>query len=164
MRTSRIVIAILIVGFVIQAAMFYPSLPETMAAHFDAAGQANNWTSKPVFFLLEGIILLVIIFEFSVVPLIIEKTPEAKLNLPNKEYWLAPERRAGTYLVFRQFFEWFSVLLLLLFIIVNQLVFNANLRHEDLNATAIWIVIVTFILFVIVSVAKLLRSFRIPTI
>jgi uncharacterized membrane protein len=162
MRTSRIVIAILVVGLVAQAAIYYPLMPDTMAAHFDAAGQANNWTSKAMFFILEAIILGVIIFEFTVVPIIIERTPESSLNLPNKAYWLAPERRAATYMVFRQFFEWFSVLLLLLFIIVNQLVFSANLQHEDLNATAIWIVIVAFVLFVIVSVARLLRRFRLP--
>ena len=123
-------------------------------------GRADNWMSKRGFFIFEGVILLIIIFEFTLLPLLIEKMPDSLMNLPNKSHWLAPERRAHTFAVFREFFDWFSVMLLALFIIVNQLVFRANLYSEDLPGTLMWVVLGIFLLSVIIWLVKFIRYFR----
>jgi len=160
MRLSRVILFILICTFIAQAAIYYAILPDPMASHFNGIGQPDNWMSKQGFFIFEGVILLILICEFTLVPRWIEKMPDSMMNLPNKSFWLAPERRAETFDTFRHFFEWFAVLLLTLFIAVNQLVFRANLRHENLEAVAIWSILAVFLLSVIIWLIKLIGHFR----
>jgi len=113
------------------------------------------------FAIFEGIILLVIVFEFAFLPLLLEKMPDSLINLPNKEFWLANEKRAETFAVMRRYFEWFSVMLLALFIAVNQLVFTANLKRENLPGTAMWLILGSFLIFAAFWMIKFIRQFKI---
>ncbi len=150
----------MICGFLGQAAIYYSILPDPMASHFNGAGQADSWMSKQGFFALEGVILLIVICEFTFLPFLIKKMPDSLINLPNKNFWLAPERRAETFAAIGRGFEWFSIMLLALFIAVNQLVFRANIRGENLNAIAIWTVLGIFLLFTLIWMIKFIRHFR----
>jgi uncharacterized membrane protein len=160
MRLSRVILAILVCTFIAQGASYYFILPDPIAAHFDASGRPDNWWSKSGFFIFDAVILLFLMAEFTLVPRWIAKTPPSLMNLPNKKYWLAPERRDETFAVMRHFFEWFAVLLLTLFTVVNQLVFRANISHENLNGVAIWTAVILFILAVVVWLAKFINHFR----
>ena len=55
------------------------------------------------------------------------KLPVSLINLPNKEYWFAPERRAATTLSFNRLLLWFGVATLLLMLIVSRYAFLENL-------------------------------------
>jgi uncharacterized membrane protein len=160
MRLSRIILFILFFTFIAQAAIYYSILPDPIAAHFDAFGRPDNWWSKSGFFIFDGVILLFLMVEFTLVPRWIVKRPLSMMNLPNKKYWLAPERRDETFTAIRHFFEWFAVLLLTLFTFVNQLVFRANVHHENLNGIAIWTAVIIFILAVVIWLAKFITHFR----
>ncbi len=164
MRLSRIVLLFLIGIFVAQISYYYPNLPETMASHFNGLGEPDGWMSKQSFILLEGVILAVIVFEFALLPLLIEKMPDSLLNLPNKDFWLAKERRAETFLTIRRSFEWFSILLLGLFIEVNQLVFTANINRENLPPGKMWLIIGAFLFFVAFWLINFTRRFRIKNV
>src|SRR5687768_4726464 len=122
MRTSRIIIYFLIGIFLAQSVYYYSALPEKMASHFNAAGEVDGWMSKSSFFIFEGGILLLILAEFTLIPFLIKILPDSLINLPNKDFWLAKERREETFAAIRDYFEWFSILLLALFIAVNQMV------------------------------------------
>src|ERR1700755_3494188 len=115
MRLSRIILILVSVTFVAQAAIYYAILPDPIAAHFDATGRPDSWWPKAGFFIFDAVILLFLMAEFILVPRWIEGLPPSMINLPNKAHWLAPERRAETFAAIRHFLEWFSVLLLLLF-------------------------------------------------
>ncbi len=160
MRLSRVILFLLICTFIAQSAIYYFILPDMVAAHFNGAGKPDSWWPKAWFFVFDVGILLILVSEFTLVPRWIEKMPGSMMNLPNKKYWLAPGRRAETFTVFRHYFEWFAVLLFALFIVVNQLVFRANLRQENLDAVGIWSVVVIFILAVIFWLAKFINHFR----
>jgi hypothetical protein len=87
-----------------------------------------------------------------------EKTPDARLNLPHKEYWLAPERRARTLAWFGDFMHWFGAgTFVLLFDMFGQVFrFNAGLTagldHPKVSLTA-------YCLFALAGVAATLRRF-----
>ncbi len=164
MRLSRIILYFLIGVFLAQAVYYYPNLPEVMASHFNGAGEPDGWMSKRNFFLLEGVILLLIVFEFALLPYLIGKMPLPLINMPNKEFWFAGESRAETLSVIRSYFEWFSVSLLALFTAVNQLVFRANINRENLPSAEIWLIIGAFLIFVVVWLIKFVRRFRIKNI
>ncbi len=160
MSVARMILLILAGLFVAQLGYYYSMLPATVATHFDGAGNPNGWMSKKGFAAFELILLLFLIGQFMYVPRMIEKMPDSLINMPNKTYWLAAGRRAETMSVFRNYFEWFSVVILLLFISINQLVFRANLDHENLSDREAWLIIGVFLVFTVVWLVSLVRKFR----
>ncbi len=164
MRTSRIIIYFLIGIFLAQSVYYYPNLPEKMASHFNGVGEADGWMSKSAFFIFEGFLMVLVLSEFTLLPLLIKKFPNSMINLPNKDYWLAKERRETTFADIGLYFEWFSILLLALFIAVNQIVFQANLAGQNLSPLAMWLILGAFFAFVIFWLVKFVRRFKIKNI
>ena len=162
MRLPRIILLILVGIFIAQMSYYYVNLPEQVASHFDGAGIPNGWMSKSTFVIFELFLLIFVVGQFMFVPRLIEKMPDSLINLPNKKYWLAAERRSEAFSIIRIYFEWFSVGLLILFIAINQLVFRANLNHENLSNKEAWVIIGMFLAFVAVWLISLVRKFRNP--
>lgn len=160
MSLARAILYLLIGVFLAQIVYYYPNLPETVASHFNGFGEPDGWMARQNFVIFEGVLLLIIIFEFTLLPFAIEKMPNSLINLPNKDYWLAAERREATFGTIRSYFEWFSIALLSLFIAVNQLVFRANINRENLLSTEIWMIIGAFSIFTIIWLIKFIRQFR----
>ncbi len=163
MRLSRMILFFLIALFISQCVYYYPNLPERMASHFNAAGEPDGWMSKQGYFLFLGGILSFIILEFTLLPWIIRKAPVRLINMPNREFWFADERREETLRVIGSYFEWFSSALLALFIGINQLAIRANLTGENLSAQS-WLILGAFLVFVVVWLIKFYRRFRIEKI
>lgn len=71
-------------------------LPLRVAAHFTADGRADGWQSRSGY--LTTIILLQILLPLAIVlpTLFIGRLPPAMIGLPNRDWWLAPERRAAS--------------------------------------------------------------------
>jgi hypothetical protein len=61
------------------------------------------------------------------VPRLLGMVPTSAINLPNKAYWFAPERRAETVRYFAAQFAWIGCALVTLFIAVDDLIFRATL-------------------------------------
>ena len=160
MRLSRIILIFLIAVFISQCVYYYPNLPKLMATHFSAASEPNGWMLKPNFFLMEAGILLLIVLEFTFLPWIIGKFPARLINMPNKEYWFAEERRPETIRVINHFFEWFSTALLALFVGISQLIFRANLTGENLSPLS-WLILAAFVIFVVVWLISFFRRFKV---
>lgn len=160
MRLPQIIIILLIVGFISQFLYYYPNLPEIIASHFNGTGEADSWMSKQGFIIFDAIILLIVILHFTLLPPFLKKLPDSLINLPNKKYWLATERRAETFNTLKTFFEWFAIALLGLFIAVNQLVFQANLAKQNLSAVGIWTIIGIFLTLTIIWLIVLTKHFK----
>ncbi len=161
MSLARIILYFLIGIFAAHVTFYYPNLPDTIASHFNAAGAPNGFMSKQNFIVFETVILLIIIFEFMMLPIFLRKMPESIINIPNKRYWLAAERRETAFLIIKKYFEWFSVALLCMFIAVNQIVFQANLTGQNLPGMIMWLILSAFILFTIVWSIRFVRQFKI---
>ncbi|MBK8150079.1 MAG: DUF1648 domain-containing protein [Acidobacteria bacterium] len=159
---TKLILFGLIGVFFAQMIFYYPNLGETVATHFDAVGQPNGLMPKRVFMTFEIALLLLLVSEALLIPLIIEKVPVRFLSIPNREYWLADERRAETFSSIRSFFEVLGVATVTFFIVVNQLVFRANINRENLQ---VWVFLTIFTVFVVtmsVWLLKFVRRFRIP--
>lgn len=119
--TSFAVFSFLFFACVIHAFYYYPQLPEVVASHFGAAGQPDAWAGKKVFITVYLISAGMNALIFGAIAFGLEKVPASKLNLPNKDYWLAEERREETYRFFFLSFMWFgSATFLLLLDIFHQ--------------------------------------------
>lgn len=77
------------------AFVFYTSgyLPENVATHFGAGNQADGWMSRNGYlaFMLGSMIGVAALVSF-IVGTLPAKYPQWT-NLPNRDYWLAPQRR-----------------------------------------------------------------------
>lgn len=135
-RVRNIFVLLLIVS-ALQCAFYYPRLPETVASHFDRAGYPNDWSSKVVFF---GIVLAMTAmnaFVFLGIPGWMPRFSQRHWSLPNKSYWLAPERIEETHLYLRTQMLWFGVANMILMIGITRLAIEANFSSQPtLSPTA----------------------------
>ncbi|MEP7075331.1 MAG: DUF1648 domain-containing protein [Acidobacteriota bacterium] len=159
MTKTRIFLVVAVAAFVVQMMYIYPNLPATVASHFDAAGNPNGWMTKGVFLIIEIGLIVLVVGEFLLVPRFVRRLPPSLVNMPNKEYWLAPEHIDETMEIFRSYFEVFGGVIVALFVVVNQFVYAANTARSNLPGS-IWMVIVAFLLFTVVWVIKFIGEFR----
>jgi uncharacterized membrane protein len=92
----------------IHFAYLYPQLPAVVASHFDARGAANGWQSKQAFFVVFAAVTAVGAFLIFAVPAVMAIVPRQYVNLPNKDYWLAPERLAAAHQFLSAWFAWYG--------------------------------------------------------
>jgi uncharacterized membrane protein len=74
---------------------YYVNAPARVAVHFSISGRVDGWAGKEVF-LLSMIFYVFVTGLFLAYPKILLNMPDSVINLPNKRYWLSPERRAAT--------------------------------------------------------------------
>lgn len=160
MNGKRALIFVSAIFFLGQLGFYYPQLPEQVASHFNHLGEPDGWMSKINFMIFEVVLLGFIVGLFALIAFSFEKTPVGLLNLPNKDYWLAPERRAETFRVLKDTLAVMQIALLAMFISINQMVFRANIEQTNLS-NASWLVIGAFVAFTFFWIYKLNRKFKI---
>src|SRR3954468_21478203 len=91
-------------GYLISSA---PQLPDRVATHFGAGGEPDGWMSRSSHLLFMGVFGLA--FPLFVVGLffILRFLPDSGLNIPHRDYWLAPERRSETFAYLFRHSLWF---------------------------------------------------------
>lgn len=136
MAVARFLLLLVVFLAVLQVVLFYDDLPEVMASHFDGAGAANGWSSKPTFFAIYAVIMVVTVGTFVGMPLIMRRLPTRLINLPHREYWLAPERREQTLKVFEVNYLGLGVLHTGFALVILQMVIDANLHDGPPVLTA----------------------------
>lgn len=159
MSFPKAIAIFLISGFAGQIVYYYPNLPEKVASHFNAGGAADGWLSKDSYLIFQLVLLAFAAFFAFIFPILLGRTPAHLINIPHKDYWLAPERRRETLSILRGRSEWFAIALCALLIGINQLVIQANLANRDLSPAS-WLLIGAFLLFVIIWSIRLCRNFN----
>ena len=137
------------------------SLPAVVASHFEGDGYANGFMSRGAYvgftlaFVvgLPALLLLLSHFAFG--------RPGARINLPNREYWLSPERRDETVSTLRGGLRQFMAMLVVFLCYVHWLVVRANQTSPPRLSTP-WMIggLVAFGAFALVWTRRLLRRFR----
>jgi hypothetical protein len=144
------------------AQLFYyaPRIPEILGSHFAWGGFANGWQTKAAFFSTElAMIVLATVVAFGI-PRIIAAVPVSLINLPYKEYWLAPERRENTLGYIRVWSAWFGCGLLAFLLFVMGLAFRANLHTPpQFNNAAFVPALLAFVAFDTMLVLRLILHF-----
>lgn len=100
-------------------------LPDRVAVHFNASGQANGWASREqaVQFFERLTIVPAIFF---ILAMIIRVLPTTLVNVPHRDYWLAPEHRAETMAAITGNFLWMGCLLVIFLAGIYRLTIEAN--------------------------------------
>ena len=147
----------------VQYGYYGPRLPEIMASHFASNGAVNGWQIKALFFGIELAVLVLAALVGFGIPRIIAAIPVSLINLPNKEFWLGPERREGTLLYIRVWSAWFGCALLAFLLFVMELAFRANLRTPPrFNNSAFVPALLAFVVFDTIALVWLILHFSRP--
>lgn len=109
---------------------FYPKLPDIVAAHFQGNGVPNGWQTKPVFFVFFVGATVIAVFLAFAIPAIIKAVPMELVNLPNKQYWLGPERAAQSQEFLATWFAWFGCAVYGVILFAFNYAVQSNLHPE----------------------------------
>ncbi len=141
----------------------YFFLPSDVAIHFGRGGRGNSWASKEVnfFFFLVIEVVLFLLFYYS--PILVKKTPQRWLNIPNKEYWLKEENMESFIQSFSNLMYQYGIAMAWLFIAINFLTVEANLSQPvRLNEKLFLTVMAIFMVYTVYWTIKVIRSYKIP--
>jgi len=150
---------ILTVIFLAQLAYFYPQLPEQVATHFNYKGEPDGWMSKSGLLIFDVFLLVFILGTTSLMPVFFNNLPDSLINIPNKDYWLSPERRDEALLKLAGINGNLRAALLLLFIGINHFAFQANILGENLS-NGVWLILGVFLIYTIYWTIELRKTFR----
>ena len=161
-RLPRLLYIFLILVCLLMMAYYYPQMPQRMASHFAADGRANGWQSRSAFFVLMLMVTSTSAIVGFLAPRQIAARSNARINLPHRDYWLAPERREQTMRYISAAMAWFACAILFVLISGTFLALRANLAPDHrFNSTAMLAVLGVFLAGLFGSLLGFVRHFRI---
>jgi uncharacterized membrane protein len=159
--SARTVFLILVACAALFVCVTSLALPEVVASHFGGSGGANGFMPRAyyVMFMLLFVVVLPLILVF--VQSVSLSNPKAGIRLPNKDYWLAPERQVETVEFLRQHMARFGSMLVVFLCYIHWLVVRANTMSPP-SMPAPWIMggIGVFVACALVWSGVLFRRFR----
>lgn len=154
--------ALLLLLFSVSAFVLHTSaaLPPIVASHFAASGAANGFMSRGTYVSIMLLFIVAAPVLIVLFPIAATGSDGKNLNLPHRDYWLAPERRAETIAFLRIHGQWFAAAVSLFLSYVHWLVVRANeLRPPRLPSFGMSAGLVVFFLFVMVWLVVLFARF-----
>lgn len=163
-RLPRSVYMVLFLANLLIMAYYYPQMPQRMASHFAADGRVNGWQSRQAFFVIMFLVSAASAVVCFLAPRQIAARANARINLPNQDYWLAPEHREATMRFISATMAWFGSCLLFVLIAGTVLALRANLGPDRrFNSQAMLVVLAGFLASLIGLMIGLVRHFhRVP--
>lgn len=154
-------LGLMLVGLLLQA-WYWAQLPERVAIHFGADGNPNDWLGKTGATILSSGLLVGIPLFFAMIPMVVQRLPTAMINIPNREYWFAPERREESLKALSSFMAWFNVAITTFVVCINHITFVANRDAQPLAMGLFGTALVAFLLTTFVGVGFMIRRFSRP--
>ena len=138
------------------------ALPERVAVHFGWHGRADGWADR-----LQATVafetLMVVPAIFLLLAFLMQIMPAGAFNLPHRDYWLAPERRAQTVAVCARQVIWMGCLMDLFLAGIYALTIEANrLTPPRLPAGLFLLLLLGFLTATGVWTWRFLRRFYHP--
>ena len=134
--------AMVLVVFIATAVYAYPRLPQRVASHFGIDGRADGWMSKDTFILtMCGSMVLLTLIAWSA-GWVTKMLPARWINLPNKQYWLADDRREQTLAFLSRYSVWVLLPSQILVLIVFQMTINMAIKGGDKLPSAFFVILV----------------------
>jgi uncharacterized membrane protein len=162
-RTLQVVFLLLVLAALAQGLWQHSRLPERVMSHFDGSGRANGWMTRDVFLGWQAGTLVFLAVLFEGIVLLQPRLPREFVNLPHRDYWLAPERRATTD-------TWISALVLLpgclvmmFFMALFHQVYRVNVDgSRELTPNPAWLAAALVLAVLAVAAVAIARFARKP--
>jgi uncharacterized membrane protein len=140
-------------------------LPDLVAVHFDAAGRANGFMTRAGcrdFMLLSTLGMpLLITLATGLIPRIV---PASLINIPNRDYWLAPERASASLAFLSEQGLWFGCIFVVFLACVDAMLVKANAVSPAAFPNTLFVAMLILFFCVIGAwFVRMLRRFRAPS-
>jgi hypothetical protein len=163
-RAATVVFLLLVGAFILLLVSSASSLPPIVASHFNIHGDADASLPASRYLAVFGALglslplLIVAAFYF------VRWLPPRLINLPKRDFWLAPERAADThrYLLIQGI--WFACMMLVFMFVLHCAVVRANqLTPPHLPPKTVFPLMGLFLVSLVIWTANFLRHFiRLP--
>jgi serine/threonine-protein kinase len=152
-----------VVGSLTGIALTVDWLPRQVAAHFALDGHADQFIARDAYLaLVIGSTVAAITLLTGLLSVVVLRFPEL-VNLPNRGFWLAPERRAATGAVVSACAVWLGAIVALFALGLHLLVLRANrVSPASLDTPALSAVLVAFLAALGAWFSNLRRHFGQP--
>src|SRR5574341_86209 len=163
MRFGRVFYLIVILVCVFEFARLWALAPAQMAAHFELHGNPDRVVCKLQFFWFQAQTLLILIVVSLPAQVLFLLLPAGLINLPHREYWLAPQRRGETVQRLSSFAAMMFGVILLVVQAGFELAVYANLGTPvHFNAGLMIPIMAAAFVVIGLMVFRLVSSFRLP--
>jgi uncharacterized membrane protein len=161
-RIPWIAFAVALLFAVVYISNTVPSLPPLVASHFDGAGDPTAHMTRE--FYGKFVLSMSIGFPIATVALLTLVYSKANdMKLPNRDYWLAPERIAQTRSMLVSHAVWFGCLMVAMVCYVHWLELGAHRSvPPHLSNPRVFGGLLAFFLITAGWLLALLRAFRLP--
>jgi len=163
MRVGRVFYIAVLLLCAFETVRLWNIMPPQMAAHFNIQGDPDRFVSKAQFFWFQIQTMLIVILvslPFQVLFLVL---PTSMVNIPNRDYWLAPERRTETVGRINGFGSMMFGVILLTVQSAFEISAYANLRTPiTFDVQLMGMVMTLFFVVILLMLVWLIFSFRLP--
>lgn len=137
----------------------YQFMPATVASHFNARGIPDAYSNKKdfIFFLL--IISTIITALFPLMNFVVGKTPIKYLNLPNRTYWLADERKQYTIDILKQYTYIIGSITIAFFIFIFNYIYYKTFNADYAQDGSFLMALIIFIGALAFTLVKMILRF-----
>ena len=155
-------VAVILLLAVLRVALAWDALPSRMASHFGASGVADGFMPRDGFMTMMALTCSVPVVLVAVLPPLLRLMPTGLINLPNREYWLSPERREGSLARLVAWLAWFAVPLAAFLALVVELTIRANVTSGGLDMRVFGVGVGLYVAAMAALVISMYRDFRLP--
>lgn len=142
--------------------VMYDSLPQKVASHFDASGNADGFMTKSSFFFMLGGIVIFLSAMFVGLSIFLRKLPLSLLNVPNKDYWFSDERKEASFDITEKIFSLMGIATLLFFLLIIHLTIKYNVEVNPEQLSNFFIYLISYLVVIFSLVGFIYYHFRKP--
>ena len=136
------------------------NMPTEVASHFNASGQADSFLSRDNYLTLMILVICLSTLVVGGIGRLLISLPEDSINLPDKAYWLSPERKNYSLNYISNWLQFFSAGMAAFLCFVHWIVVQANSTEpKQLDSSVFYFGLVFMLLGLIGSIYALVRRF-----
>ena len=154
--------SVLVLGAVADLAVHYPRLPERVATHFNEAGRPDGWSTRQGYLWTwccsAGLLPAIILGSIAAVRYL----PARWINVPHREFWLAPGQIGFTRAIVAGMVHWIGVATFLFMIALNHVTLRANLTPDPSLGIYPWILLGAMFAAMAAIIVPAMLRFRRP--
>ncbi len=160
----RTVFVVSFLANVILAILSSVILPERVAIHFGLGGSPDGWATNLTSTLGMLVMHTLIFCSLYFFPRLLDRMPAKWISMPNRDFWLTPERRARARETISRHIWQFGTALFLFMLVAGMLTIKANLSDPvRLDEGPLLIAVVIFLAYTVYWTVALLRAFRVSS-
>ena len=161
-RAGVALLIALIIGACIHMVVYYPQLPEVVSSHFDMNGKVNGSMSRNSFVELYAGLVVFLSALFLGLGLLLPRLPDSSINMPNKDIWLAKDRRDTTMNTVATFLVWLGAFTMLFIMATMQVTILYQLGQVTQVNSLFYPMVIVFFFITLTGTTLFLRKFRRP--